>query len=239
MVGTSALAASWGWGLYLVLWFSSASVLSRIGRARKAARVAGIVEKGNQRDAWQVLANGGVFLLCALLVICWPALTTSAASVIATAGAAALAAAGADTWSTEIGTWIGAQPWSLRTRSRVPTGTSGAVTIPGSLAGATGALALALLACLCLVIDRSAVVPVTLGGIAGAWMDTLIGAWWQSRRWCAICQQDTEQTVHDCGARTEGQGGLGRLDNDGVNLFCTIAGALTAMLLSRLLVPTV
>lgn len=229
-VGTTALSASWGWGLYLVIWFASASALSRLGRARKVERMAGVVEKGDRRDVWQVVANGGVFLIGLLIVIGWPGL----APIVAPGAAAALAAAGADTWSTEIGTLVGAPPWSLRLRERVPPGTSGAVSLPGSIAGVLGAMLLALVAVACLVIPGSQLLPVAVGGVVGAWTDTLVGAWLQSRRWCPRCGQDTEQRVHQCGTPTERRGGFGLLSNDGVNLLCTIVGAGSALCLSLL-----
>src|SRR5258705_4914502 len=59
VVGTAAVAAGWGWGALLFLYFVLSTLLSRAGAAEKAARTAGIVEKGGARDATQVIANGG------------------------------------------------------------------------------------------------------------------------------------------------------------------------------------
>ena len=64
LIGLVALRVQWSWGAFLLAWFVLASLLSRIGRARKAVRTAGVVAKGDRRDARQVLANGGVFALC-------------------------------------------------------------------------------------------------------------------------------------------------------------------------------
>ena len=63
VVGAIALRAGWSWGGFLIVWFAWVTLGSRLGRARKAARTAGIVEKGGQRDATQVMANGGLFAL--------------------------------------------------------------------------------------------------------------------------------------------------------------------------------
>lgn len=229
LVGTVALSATWGLGSYLVVWFALASVLSRIGRARKAERVRGIVEKGDRRDAWQVLANGAVFAVASIGAIAWP----DARAMLMTAAAAALAAAGADTWATEIGTLVGGAPWSLRLRKRVPPGTSGALTWAGSLGSLVGAATLALIASALHVIPMSLVPAVAAGGLAGAFADSAIGAWWQARRWCPRCMLETEQLGHDCGTRTIPHGGIGRLDNDLVNLLCTIVGASVAIGLAR------
>ncbi|MBY0491382.1 MAG: DUF92 domain-containing protein, partial [Gemmatimonadaceae bacterium] len=112
VTGTIAMAAGWPWGAFLVGWFVAASLLSRAGRAAKQARTGDIVEKGDTRDAGQVLANGGVYAAGAAAALIHPEWAPWAAL----AGAGALAAAGADTAATEVGTLWGGAPWSLRTR---------------------------------------------------------------------------------------------------------------------------
>lgn len=239
LVGCAALSASWGMGFYLVSWFALATVLSKIGKQRKAARVSGVIEKGSQRDAWQVLANGGVFCVCSLSVVYAkhsgaPENQLGIFSMLA--GAGSLAAAGADTWATEIGTLYGGAPWSLRTFSRVPTGTSGAITLAGTLAMVAGALVSALLAFVFALVMPSTgssltehaglIGTVAVGGIAGALADTLVGAWWQERRWCPRCTMETEQRVHRCGTVTIHHRGIRGLNNDWVNLLCAFIGAI-------------
>jgi uncharacterized protein (TIGR00297 family) len=225
VIGALALRVSWAWGIFLIGWFILASVLSRIGRERKAGRTQDVVAKSDRRDAVQVLANGGVFACCAwwtLMIDAKPQFT----AMLSVAGASALAAAGADTWSTEIGTLWGGEPWSLRAMRRVPIGTSGAITMGGTLGGVLGAIVLAALAAAVGMISTSSVVAVAIGGIAGATFDTMLGAWGQERRWCSRCARDTERTVHSCGTHTDYLGGVRRLDNDVVNALCTLVGAL-------------
>src|SRR5437870_3701993 len=62
-LGTLAIAAGWTWGALLIAFFITGSALSRWKRDEKARRTGATVEKGGERDAWQVLANGGVFAL--------------------------------------------------------------------------------------------------------------------------------------------------------------------------------
>lgn len=240
VIGCAALSSSWGMGFYLIAWFVLATVLSKIGKQQKAARVSGVIEKGSQRDAWQVLANGGVFCACAVMV----AVGTRAgfegggtALLFMVAGAGSLAASGADTWATEIGTLYGGAPLSLRTFSRVPAGTSGAVTLAGTLAMIAGAIVLASLAYAFALTPRMNDAPrdqtigivamVAVAGIAGALADTFIGAWFQERRWCPRCTGETEQLVHNCGTTTVHHRGVARLDNDVVNAVCSLIGAVT------------
>lgn len=228
-IGTLSLCVSWSWGAYLIVWFVLASALSRIGCARKAARIRAVVVKGDQRDARQVLANGGVFGLGALTALILGIDGAQHTSVVAIAAAASLAASGADTWSTEIGTLLGGAPWSLRTWRRVPPGTSGAITIAGSIAGLVGAAVLAVVAASMGMLAAPLVPAVAVGGAVGAMCDTLLGACAQERRRCSACAVETEQHTHLCGTTTLHVGGIRRLDNDLVNLLCSLTGALAAL----------
>ncbi|MCA2988629.1 DUF92 domain-containing protein [Gemmatimonas sp.] len=228
-VGGVAMTAGRSWGLFLVLWFVTASLASRLGKRTKERATADVVAKGGQRDAAQVLANGGVFAACALASL----LAAGIGDTAALMGAAALVAAGADTLATETGTWWRGRPWSLRTRGPVPVGTSGAVSLAGSAGMVLGAWTLAAAAAVMALIPPSAVLVVTAAGIAGAVADTVVGAFWQARRWCASCARETEQIVHRCGTPTQPWRGVHWLDNDLVNLLCTLVGALAVLLLGR------
>jgi len=227
VIGALALSTGRGWGAYLVGWFVVTAALSALGRARKARHVRGMVAKGGARDALQVLANGGVFALGALGTW-W--LAGEEGVMISVAAAASLAASGADTWATEAGTWAAARAWSLRSWRWAPAGTSGAITVPGTVAMATGALCWASVAVQLGVVPDAAWHAVAVGGVAGATVDTLLGAFVQQRRWCDSCRMATEQPRHDCGRATRHVGGLRWLDNDRVNLVATVAGATIAML---------
>ena len=220
-VGTIAIAAGWTWGALLIAYFASSSLLSRAGASLKAQRSGSVVEKAGARDATQVLANGGVFVLAALLEVLHPSVLWLAA------GAGALASSAADTWGTEIGMLNKSSPRLITTWRTVPTGTSGGVSAIGLGATVGGALFMSIAAWL---VHRNVHVAlaVSLGGLAGALVDSVAGALWQSRRFCARCNRATERLVHDCGTRTERAGGMGWLNNDGVNAACTLVGSLVA-----------
>lgn len=224
VLGTLAAGAGWRWAILLVAYFVSSSLLSRLGRSERDRRTEGRLEKSGPRDAVQVAANGGVFGMAALgfLATRHPAW--------AVAGAAALAASAADTWATEIGTLARSTPRSILNGRAVAPGTSGGVTAQGLMAGVAGAAFVGAAATL-LGWDRTMVNAVTAGGVLGMLLDSLIGAGAQARRWCATCGAATEQRVHRCGSRTELRGGLSWLDNDGVNVLCTVGGAVAAVLL--------
>jgi uncharacterized protein (TIGR00297 family) len=225
-VGTAAVAAGWRWGALLVVYFVASSLLSRLGAAEKATRTSRVVEKGGERDAVQVLANGGLFALCAFFASVG---SQPGAATLGTAALGALAASTADTWATEVGTLIGGAPRSLLTLRRVPAGTSGAVSGAGTLAMIAGALFIALVAHVLSLTGMIAIV--TIGGTAGAVADTLLGATLQQRRWCGACALATERRVHDCGVVTSLAGGQTWMDNDAVNVLATLVGAAVAAVL--------
>src|SRR5512141_2097909 len=225
VVGTICAAAGLEWAALLVTFFVSANLLSRYRRALRSARVDDIIEKGNERDAWQVAANGGVFAAAAAASIVHPS------PVWLAAGAGAIAAVTSDTWSTEIGTVASQQPRLITTGERVPAGTSGAVTLAGSLAAVAGALAVALVTLIAGWGIRASLAAI-IGGVAGSLADSLAGATIQRRRWCERCRKSTERLVHGCGTVTEPAGGVRWIGNDAVNAIAAITGAIIGLALS-------
>ncbi len=212
-VGTVIFGVGGWWAAAALLtFFATSSLLSRWRQRQKEALG---YEKGGQRDAGQVLANGGVAAACLLLTL----LDVPNAPVLFLA---ALAAANADTWATEIGSAAGGKPRDIRTGRRADVGTSGAVSLPGLLAALAGAALLGLFAG---SLKLSAVVM--LAGFGGAVCDSLLGATVQAQwrdpvnphRW-------TEQPL----AEPPGRGVRG-VGNDAVNGLCTLSAAGLAALL--------
>jgi uncharacterized protein (TIGR00297 family) len=227
IVGALSVLAGWHWALLLVVYFVTASALSRWGARRKEVSTRSVVAKGGKRDAVQVLANGGVFALAALLSLLFPVHSERWLAL----GAGALASSASDTWATEIGTLVGGTPRSILGFAPVPLGFSGGVTAAGTTAAAAGALFVASVA-LALAWPPRVALAATLGGIAGSTLDSLLGATLQQRRWCDRCGQATERAMHDCGTSTRRTGGFDWLDNDAVNFVCGAAGGLIALVIT-------
>lgn len=226
IIGTLAIGAGWTWGALLIVYFVSSTLLSRVGRARKEIRMAPIVAKTGGRDAAQVLANGALFATASGLSLIHPDIRWIAL------GAGSLAASAADTWATEVGTLAAGEPRSILGWRRVPTGTSGAVSVSGSLAMFAGALFVAA-STAALGWTAEVAVWIGIGGIVGAVLDSLLGATLQVRRWCEQCARETERTLHDCGTMTRRARGVEWMDNDIVNFLSSAAGGLVAALLLR------
>lgn len=231
ILGTLAMSAGVRWGVLLVLYFAIATSLSRWKQAEKSARTASVVEKTNTRDAMQVLANGAVFVAAAL----GAALTETQALVAAALGA--LAASMADTSATEIGGAIGGEPRSITSGKRLAPGLSGGVTFAGMLATLVGSAMIGTTGRL-LGFSTVASWSAFAGGMAGALADSLLGSTLQERRYCPACGALTERRRHNCrlfpaGVQTVVVAGIGRFDNDWVNLTSTALGAVVAAIFSR------
>jgi uncharacterized protein (TIGR00297 family) len=226
VVGTICAAAGWGWAILLATFFVSASVLSLNGRALKAERTRGMIEKGDERDAAQVIANGGMFATLAIVSLFYPSLLWLAA------GAGAIAASTADTWATEIGTLARHSPRLITTREPVPAGTSGAVTWRGTFAGIAGAALIAVVALMSGWGSRAALAAIA-GGLVGSLVDSVLGATVQRRQWCERCNKATERLVHTCGTITQPRGGIGWVGNDMINALGSFAGAVAGSFLLR------
>jgi uncharacterized protein (TIGR00297 family) len=222
----------WQWAILLLTFFISSSLLSRAFKKRKR----GLDEKfskGSQRDAGQVFGNGGLATLFAGLAFffpgeSWPWL----------AFAAALAAVNADTWATELGVLSPHPPRMMTNLTKVvEKGTSGGVSLFGTLAALAGAGLIGILAGTLSPLPNSPLnglsitLWVTLAGLAGSLVDSFLGATVQAIYRCPTCEKETERhPLHTCGAPTTLQRGLSWFDNDWVNFACGLGGVLVVLL---------
>lgn len=214
LVGTSVLAGTgWRGGAVLGAFFVSSNVISRLSRVPVLSDA-----KGDRRDHWQVIANGAPAALAALLGLQTPSLGLWAVS-------GSLAAAAADTWATSTGMLSRTQPRLFLGWRRVEAGTSGGVTLAGTLGAAGGALLVAATGALAGG-GAHLLAAGTLIGFAGMLMDSALGCGLQGHFYCPGCAEPSEWRVHRCGAPTVRRGGITWLNNDGVNLAATTLAAL-------------
>jgi len=191
----------------LFAFFLTGSILTQLAERR-----------GPSRNARQVLANGGVALVAALL-----------GSWAAAAGA--IAAAAADTWATEIGAYSPIAPRLITSGRKVTRGSSGGITALGTLGGVAGA---ALIAGLTRVVSPRGMAPgfatLTAAGVAGMLADSLLGATLQGKYECPACDARFERGDTVCHEPVRLARGWRWLDNDGVNFAATLVGAAVALL---------
>jgi uncharacterized protein (TIGR00297 family) len=161
----AALAA-----LFVMTW-----VATRLGYRRKLAL--GLAEPRQGRNASQILANLAVASLASI------ALSVTGSQAWLLAMLAAMAEAATDTVASEIGQYRSTDAWLITTWKRVPAGTDGGITIPGSIAGLAAGLAIATVAAFGGILPRNQLWVPVAAGFAGMLFDSVLGATLQRRRW--------------------------------------------------------
>jgi uncharacterized protein (TIGR00297 family) len=184
-----------GWRLFLLLLivFAITFIATKIATTKKKTVE---IRKGFGRSGSQVMANlfvPTVFLLLADIVVV-PYVALGAA--IAT-----LAELAADTVSSELGEAFGRPTYLMTTWKPAATGTNGGVSLLGTVAG-TFSAALVAASAFALDIFDARVWLCSLAGIAGMFVDSLLGATLENR---------------------------GLLNNDAVNLISTAAAAMVCV----------
>ena len=212
----------------LLFFYITSVILTAIKTSRKEIALL-TFDKTGARDIWQVLANGGIPAVCAVIYfvtgnIIWffPAL-------------AALCEAASDTWATEIGTLSRSTPVSIVTFKPVNPGQSGGVTALGILAAIAGSVLTMLIAYWLGFLEKDlGHFPLKLWtaaancGLAGSLLDSILGGSIQAQYRCEICDRTTEKTIH-CGLPTTLERGFRFLNNDAVNFASSLFAALVAM----------
>lgn len=196
VVGTILLVLG-GWPAWLLLATSFAVTVAatRLGRERKSSR--GIAEaRGGRRAAANVLANTAVGALASLV-----AASQVDDRTMVIAAAAALAVGASDSVASEIGKAVGGRTWLLPWFRPVAAGTTGAVSIAGTLAGIGAALAFGSVVRLTGLSDLGGSAVLTAAVVAAF-----------------ILEGVAARLLEDPGV----------IDNDGVNLLACAAGAALA-----------
>jgi uncharacterized protein (TIGR00297 family) len=228
VVGTIIFGiGGWQWSVLLLTFFITSSGLSRAFKKRKAD-LREKFSKGHERDAGQVFGNGGLATIFAALHAFYPE------SILPWIGfAASLAAVNADTWATELGV-LNPTPPRLITNltKRVEKGTSGGISLFGTLASLFGSAVIALPAVLLsptVSLGTNYFLIITAAGLAGSLFDSFLGATVQAMYYCPTDKKETEKhPLHTCGTETIHIRGWKWLDNDWVNFACSTFGVLIA-----------
>jgi len=211
------------WTLPILVFFILSSVLSQINARRRLDRDR-ILAKDHQRDIAQVAANGVVALAAYLGMIAGLPVPVMWAAMLG-----AVATATADTWATEIGMGFRPSARLITTGRVVPAGTSGGVTLTGSVGSLLGAAVIGVTALLLAPVEDGIVLLAALsgavGGITGSLADSLMGATFQARSRCPVCNRLTERRKHCDDIPTIHAGGWRIVDNDVVNVVSGLIGA--------------
>lgn len=197
LVLLTIVLGGYDWFAVLITFFGVGSLAAKYRIDEKRDR--GIAEANEgARGTGNVLANAAV-ALGAVLAFAASSLVPVAAGVFLFAFGGSLAAAMADTLSSELGGLFDG-PRLVTTFERVPPGTDGGVTWQGELAGFFGALLVAAISGgLFETVGIDGAIVIAVAGVVGMTVDSLLGA-----------------TVEP------------RISNQGVNFLATLAAALVA-----------
>jgi len=161
-------------------------------------------ERGGARGAVHALANCSVAAYLAFLA---GSFQPDLQAGLWLAFVASLATATCDTLGSEIGPLGSGQPFLITRMRRVPAGTPGAVSLLGTAAGALGALCVGLVAAQLHVISYHGVALIPVAALFGTFLESFLGA-----------------TLEP----------LDLVDSETINFINTLAGALAALALLRL-----
>ncbi|EDO50028.1 predicted protein [Nematostella vectensis] len=234
LVGFACALSSLCFFSSLLAFFLSSSRLTNF-RAEVKRELEDDFKEGGQRNWVQVMCNGGIATLVSLIYVvdkgCGERYIDYAhdfdASLMAMAVLGALACSCGDTWSSEIGTAIKSHtPRLITTLRKVPVGTNGGVTIPGTVASMTGGLfvGLAYYGTLYLTVLMRVKVEVPpqwpiifiglVAGFFGSIIDSFLGATVQYSGFCSV----KKHVVNRPTATAKHISGIFLLDNHAVNL---------------------
>lgn len=193
--------------LPLVVFLGGSMLLSRLETENP---VSSDEKRGRPRDRMQVLSNGGIYGLCAILY----ALTGDYYFLICMS--VSISVSTCDTWSSEAGTRLSSLTFDPFRFRRVRAGVSGGISIAGTLTGIAGAGLMTLLTCFAFAFLSKHALIFT-AGITGMLLDSLFGSLLQKK----YLDNNSGEWV-DSSANYSGERGLSFITNDMVNLLSNL-----------------
>lgn len=223
--------------LLLLFFFVGSNIVGRISKrlSQQSFNEKNIEKKGSKRDIMQVLANGLMATIGALMWYC-----TGKMSSLVLLGAA-IAEATSDTFAGEIGRLSKKPPVSIRTFTPVPKGLSGGITLLGTAAAFISSLFIGLSWAIFFkdYLGSSSAFwlslsVITFTGFMGCIVDSYLGACAQAH----YKDPDTGELTEKCskdGQQFELVQGIRWIDNDMVNLLSNIFSAVFALAMSAII----
>ena len=183
-----------------------------------------IEKRGDCRNYVQVLSNGIVAAICALLYV----FTRNHGFVLGFI--ASLAEALADTLASGVGS-ISGRAYDLFRFKPCQPGLSGGMSLIGTVFSLIGGIIVSIVAYIFGRITFVEIIIVSACAFLGALFDSMLGSLLQVKYKCTKCGSIIE-AEHHCGATSEHYSGLKFINNDTVNFFGTLLAALIAFAIS-------
>ncbi len=218
LVGWITFARSFAFGSVLLFFFFSGSYLTKLRQDEKE-KVEKDFKKDGQRDWLQVLANGGIPTLVALLAPHFPNSVQMTGAFVGYYSCCC-----GDTWSSEIGVLSSKDPILITTLKPVRRGTNGGVSSLGLIASVAGGAGIGIVYFLASNLSKGLqltavtsplVIPLCLAaGLLGSLIDSLLGATLQF----SGIDEETMKISNKPGKGIVRISGLEFLNNDAVNV---------------------
>lgn len=169
-MGTTTLSLQPVIGIQILALFFFGKIVTKIGKTEKSQ-----IEDNfsQQRDSYQVLANGGIsWVLVILFYVGW-----IDANIANSMSLFAISAATGDTFSSELGILSEQTPRMITNFKKVPRGTNGGVTSFGVLAAGLGGGLIGLVTCfVTFELSFFTIFRGIFSGITGSTIDSILGA---------------------------------------------------------------
>ena len=205
------------WITPILIFFVLSSALSKLPKTENT------LQKYPRRDIVQVIANGGAATIISVINFYSPN------DQLFILYLAAIAAATADTWASEIGLLSPWDPIHITKLKSVIKGTSGGISLLGTLGSVLGATVIGITG-VQLGLPASLLGIIIFTGTAGGLVDSLLGGSIQATFQCTKCKNITEKRKH-CNLASMHVSGLYLVDNDMVNFLNTISGIIIVLIL--------
>jgi len=197
----------------LVVFFITSSILSHFKKNN-------IQIKKSDRNISQIYANGGVALFICIINhfyyhdLMYPCFLAS------------VAAANSDTWGTELGKMSNNNPIDIISWHEIASGTSGGITLIGTIGSILGSLVIGLVGH-SFHISFNLLLLVIISGVLSSIIDSILGSTVQARYISTDGFIITEKYKKSFYLFT----GSNKINNDIVNLYCTLSGPFIFLLL--------
>lgn len=202
------------WLILPAVFFLSSTLIGRIFKGKTSH---GDAKQGKARDAVQVVCNGGVYWVMAILLPYFPEL--SLAMIVS------MAIATSDTWASEIGIGLKGKTYDIIRWKSLPVGVSGGVSLGGSLAGLFGSVLIVFISIYLTELSIFTCILLTGLGFIGMLLDSIIGSVFQAKYHSSEGLSD-----ENVGKQSQLISGYSWMSNDWVNLISNIL--ITALLFS-------
>lgn len=208
-------------GFVLLLSFLLLSVVAdKVKDIKK--RSEGVDKKSGMRDAVQVIANGLVPMIMAIIYV------VTADKIFIIAYIAALAEALADTVASGLGVFS-KSTFDLFRFKKTDAGLSGGMSVIGTVSSLLASFIISGIALAFGAVDIKLMLLISASAFLGAVFDSLLGSVVQIKYRCAVCGKITEKEYH-CKKKANRYSGFEFFDNDVVNLLSSLfAAALAAI----------